>query len=208
MFLGKPVCFEVFATLLGVGKHGRLGRLRQAVMDGATAPPMDMRLVQARSAHAQPSAQWAEVFSYLTGLYESVAETMPDDSKSLLLEHADGAEHNINTAGDTGPAPLQDLRFLPPGSIFEQWRQFVEVIQPCSFKLFWTVWRREFPRLLAFRQANAQCVPNTGCSSESSPVTLAGGCGNVCCTTVISLPSTVTGSPTGRFGPARGCASG
>ena len=153
-FLGKPVCFEAFATLLGVGKHGRLGRLRQAVMDGATAPPMDMRLVQARSAHAQPSAQWAEVFSYLTGLYESVAETMPDDSKSLLLEHADGAEYNINVAGDTGPAPLQDLRFLPPGSIFEQWRQFVEVIQPCSFKLFWTVWRREFARLLAFRQAN------------------------------------------------------
>ncbi len=67
--LGMPVCRSAFAALMGVSWSPRLSALLSAVLAGRHAPPMDLR--------------YMSVYSYLQSLYESVAETLPLDDKSI-----------------------------------------------------------------------------------------------------------------------------
>ena len=78
-FLGMPVCRSAFATLMGVSWSPRLTTLLEAVLSGKHAPPMDSRYMARKN--LAPKPVFAEVYSYLQSLYESVAETLPLDGK-------------------------------------------------------------------------------------------------------------------------------
>jgi len=155
---GVELCRGAFCVALGVGSRPRLTRLWEAVVLGRRSPPLDPRYIQAP--HAKPALLWGEVHSYLQTLYESTAETMPHDdttSKGRSLvdddeEPADNEVHLPSMAARLSEHLGDGLRFLPPGSIFEQWRQFIEATgQRCSFRLFWSVWKKDFGKRLAFR---------------------------------------------------------
>lgn len=82
-FLGMPVCRSAFATLMGVSWSPRLTTLLEAVLSGKHAPPMDSRYMARKN--LAPKPVFAEVYSYLQSLYESVAETLPLDGKKNNL---------------------------------------------------------------------------------------------------------------------------
>jgi hypothetical protein len=155
---GLGVCQTAFCIALGVGRKPRLARLVTEVLTGRRSPTLDPRYIQAP--HVKPALLWGEVNSYLQTLYESTAESMPhDDSTSKAQPVLDDDEEPIDNklhlpsmAARLSEHMGDDLRYLPPGSIFEQWRQFTEVTgQRCSFKLFWSVWKKDFGKRLAFR---------------------------------------------------------
>ena len=155
---GRPVCLNAYCLALGVGRNPRMSRLLAAVMCGQRSPPMDPRYIKAQ--HAKPALLWGEVHTYLRSLYESAAETMPHDDhsdpvRSPLEDEVEGVAESLrlpSVAARHSEHMGNNLRFLPPGTIFEQWRQFIEVGQRrCSFRLFWSVWKKDFDKLLAFR---------------------------------------------------------
>lgn len=161
---GHTICCSGFCTALGVGKNPRLLRLLAAVMTGHRAPPLDPRYLE--TPHAKPALLWGEVNSYLQTLYESTAESMPhDDGTTTTHPVLDGDDQPVDSAMclPSMAARLsehsEELRYLPPGSIFEQWRQFVEATgQKCSFRLFWAVWKRDFGKRLTFRSHQMHSV--------------------------------------------------
>jgi hypothetical protein len=163
-FLGRPVCLVGCCTLLGIGRHPRLHRIYTSVLSGARSAPADMRYI-ARPP-SRPSPQCGEIHSYLQSLYESVVETMPhddlkaEDDRSLpaVGDEYNGLEPALPAISDVPSVSATfsdrsnaDLRFLPPGSIYEQWRQYTEAVQKVGFKLFWRVWVQHYSKLLAFR---------------------------------------------------------
>ena len=60
----------------------RYGRINTAVNDGATGPPLDMRYIK-RTETKAPEAT-SECISFLEGIYQSVAETLPDIRDSSI----------------------------------------------------------------------------------------------------------------------------
>lgn len=153
MFLGKGVCKKGLATLMGVGWSPRLDRILESVLLGRRSAPLDARWLHRPLMAVRP--KWAEVASYLQGLYESVAEALPDDSCNKG-EAVDPYEAELNVSIPAGQA--DELRFLPPGSIFDQWRQYSSIIGSASFRLFWTVWKTEFWSKLQFRAPSMHTV--------------------------------------------------
>ena len=155
-FLGQAVCRDAFATLLGVGWHPRLSRILEAVLAGRRSAPVDVRFL--KRPHATPSVLWGQEHSYIETLYWSVAETMPSTRSGPDVDSDDEL-----TSQDTkryvlgeGPHALIDgdgaqLRYLPPGSILQEWRQCCATHFKCSFHLFWRVWVTDFGSRLTFR---------------------------------------------------------
>ena len=47
--------------------------------------------------------------------------------------------------------PAPDIRHLPPGSVYDLWRQFSETHIKVSYRLFWKVFSSEFAMKLTFR---------------------------------------------------------
>ena len=155
--MGLRVCKDAFATLYGVGRHPRLASLLKSVMSGDQGAPLDLRFVK-RVQRATPSPKRGEAWSFLHSLWESVAETLPEDSLNLAgctEKVEDGQETKAEVQvlstwySDLAPEePVLELRHLPPGSHREYFRQFKAVAPgPCSLKLFMDVWERDFPRL-------------------------------------------------------------
>ena len=145
------------ASLMGVGWSPRLSTIMTAVLSGKRSAPVDIRYL--KRPHATPRKTWSEVSSYLTELYWSVAETMPMTRVDFEAESDD--EHSschirksvlgIGPDGGIDETSVLEQRFLPPGSIFQEWRQYCATRQRCSFTLFWRVWNTEFHGRLAFR---------------------------------------------------------
>ena len=52
--------------------------------------------------------------------------------------------------GDDG-GDKSETKHLPPGSIFDYWRQFVDLSNKCSYRVFAKVWNEEYETKLAFR---------------------------------------------------------
>ena len=167
-FMGQHVCRGAFASLFGAGWWPRLSRILQAVLDGSSACPLDQRFMECRAKH-QPTASRGDVYSYRMTLYESVAETMPDDGDSDFDELADDdcdvcdasdiTVSAVNSVDKTcATAGKHEVRHMPPGSIFEQWRQFKELGFSHGYKLFWSVWKEDFD-FLKFRgkRSHGQC---------------------------------------------------
>jgi hypothetical protein len=138
----------------------------EAVLDGSKSCPMDGRFL-GRVARCSPTPMRGDVWSYIRTLYESVAETLPEDTDEefsrddpVLDDDCDCDDTPVVTSQQQaddlqGPS---DVRKMPPGSIYEQWRQFKEVGFAGSYRLFWDVWTHDFP-FLGFRgkRSHAQC---------------------------------------------------
>lgn len=164
-FNGRKVCREAWVSLHCIGK-GRFQRIFEAVMKGQLSAPTDTRYLK-RGSQKNVSAKWGEVHGYLLELYECQAETFPDDADSdgcddelsydensatpvIHVTRPDGtAEVGKPSGGVVHPTPKREERYLPPTSMFDQWKQMI-VTRPdlnCSFKLFWQVWCSDFHQI-------------------------------------------------------------
>ena len=77
--------------------------------------------------------------SHLQSLYDSVAETLPFDQPEQ--EHVDDDFHDYNVAATKS----EQLRYLPPGSMHECWRQYRAVSNStCSWQCFSKAWKEAF----------------------------------------------------------------
>ena len=169
--LNMRVCREAYATLHLMGVSPRLRSLVQAVMAGKTVAPIDKHfLKRSGGTGALASHKSGEVFSYLTTLYESVAERLPEDDQADAAmaesegEHDSEAEQSnvVLLEGDSKPAakPTALNRYLPPGSVYDEWKQYLALGNVrCGFELFLNVWKTHFPTLL-FRgkRQHAMCA--------------------------------------------------
>ena len=153
-FLGAPVCRDAYATLMGVSWSPRLSTLLKAVLRLDRTAPMDARYMERPHTDAKPV--YFEVFSYLQSLYESVAETLPlDDKKSSNKKNTEiwsEDEDSYNVSKSNNPNEETEMRFLPPGTIFDLWRQFLSTSgQKCSWQCFHSCFRKDFGHKLTFR---------------------------------------------------------
>ena len=202
----RHVCRDAYAGLHMMGVNPRLVRLLQSVMNGNETAPTDTRFLKRKRALA-PTPKVGEVYSYLSGLYNTVAEELREmDSAALQecgIDEAQGdskstasssatvvsmvpaqssqslpcetveneasepthASSCVPTASPTKSASSADRahknkRYLPPGSYFDQYQQFLATGQgSCSFKVFAQTWHQHFPNL-AFRgkRQHATCA--------------------------------------------------
>ena len=108
-----------------------------------------MRFMQCAAKYV-PTPTRGEISSYLQTLYESVAETMPDSGSesSACSGNEDVELCDCKDVQDLQERPAkQEVRKLPPGSMFEQWRQYRELGNPGGYKLFWQVWTQDWAHL-------------------------------------------------------------
>ena len=180
-FLGYFVCRDAFCRLYGVGEIPRLFNIYDAaIVKGLRTCPMDGRFIKKLKSTCQISDQLSDahgqIYSYIMSLYDSVAETLPEDQwgeipgmekkkDSLKNEEAEEAEESMKllevvpaTALDATESSIDTVRkFLPPGSIFDCFRQYTALGHPGSFGLFLKIWKRQFPHLL-FRSTHQHSV--------------------------------------------------
>eukprot|EP00435_Cladocopium_sp_Y103_P026275 s1851_g6.t1 len=79
-FLGKRVCVAAWKKLHALGS-GRFGRLIAAARKGEAVAPLDLRYLQKgvpKRGNAGGDETRGRVVTFLRGIYESVAETLPD----------------------------------------------------------------------------------------------------------------------------------
>eukprot|EP00969_Alexandrium_andersonii_P225087 9941043-Alexandrium_andersonii.AAC.1 len=160
-FQGQHICEHAWKGLWGIGSS-RHRRLRQAVLQGCETAPLDMRYIKA--AHSKPPSEVRmRAHKFLQTLYERVAEPLPEagEDEEEEQEEEEGQDpelheppdpYAVSAVGISEP-PLKHAqgpkRYLPPGSIFELWRQFCDMDCKCGYRAF----RLEFHAfgLLAFR---------------------------------------------------------
>ena len=150
---------------------------------GEDGPPVDLRYL--RKGFSKQRTSSASVASFLEGIYQSVAETLPElaqqDVESTLAETAEedrvlsGSAFQARLDNASSPRlkkgwghkramkiQRKDLpvRHLPPGTMKEYWEQYRSIHGPdsSSFPTFWRVWLSEFHHL-RFRtlRQHAQC---------------------------------------------------
>lgn len=93
-FLGREICRHAVSVLMGVGWHPRLHSMWVAAVSGQMSAPMDLRYLQGVS---RSTPKWAEVSSYLQGLYESEAESLPSDrGRECICDAEDEHESEVN----------------------------------------------------------------------------------------------------------------
>ena len=117
--------------------------------------------------NTQRSFKAGEVASYLETLYNSVAESLPEytnkreDFSDSDVE--DAKQSNILLGLESAPTVETQVvddkkRFLPPGSMFDQYRQYLALgNRACSFFTFVAVWRQHYPHM-EFRGAQQHAV--------------------------------------------------
>ena len=154
--LGQHVCQSAFAYIWSIGWYPRGTRIYAAVMSGMKACPIDSRYLT-RTRHAEPSPIWGEVWSHLEELYNSVAETLPDDS-DYEGEDEDQEFVEVLDYKKCEPASDEIRRYLPPGSIYELWRQYKELGGQGSYKVFRNVFTHDFENKLSFRSKRQHSV--------------------------------------------------
>jgi hypothetical protein len=141
-----------------------LSSIYDAVLNGAPSCTVDARYVK-YGVSTRPCILGSEVFSYIKTLYDSVAETLPE---TLLTDEsvssksgkgvADTDDYDtIELQSSEPPAQLPMFgaleKFLPPGNITQEWKQFCAVHPglSCSWWTFWSTWRTHFGLVLHFR---------------------------------------------------------
>lgn len=166
-FLGQNVCRSAFARLYGASWSPRLSGILKSVFNGDASCPLDRRFKGMKETQTK-SSKWGEVWTYLQSVYDSIAETLPEDDDQDIVFSSDGINDacdvddvSISAAGDPDimePNSEYEIRRLPPGSIYEQWRQYKEVGNEGSYSLFWSVWNSDF-WFMKFRgkRAHSQC---------------------------------------------------
>ena len=139
---------SLFPQIAGTGRYNRI---RDAVNSGATGAPIDMRYIKRASVTTPESS--SECISFLEGIYESVAETLPDikdHSMDIALEQvssAAGDAYSISLPSNCKPRKKQlrtakgprqfrkglqvmrdrknDVRYLPPGRMKDYYEQLL-----------------------------------------------------------------------------------
>ena len=159
------MCRGAFARLHMMGINPRLGGVLKNVMEGKHVPDIDVRYLKRKN--TQRSFKAGEVASYLETLYNSVAESLPEYSNNREdfsdSDVEDAKQSNILLGSESTPTDETQMfdektRFLPPGSMFDQYRQYLALgNSKCSFFTFVVVWRQHFPHLL-FRGAQQHAV--------------------------------------------------
>lgn len=99
---------------------GRFKRLRKAVEEGNSSPPVDLRYLRRPLARLDAESCRARITSFLEEIYQSVAENLPDvkdstaDDVELTLHTADGIEEDQYTVALSEDALVSVP--APPGS--------------------------------------------------------------------------------------------
>jgi hypothetical protein len=155
--LGKHVCQSAFTSIWSIGWYPRGKRIYDAVMSGMSACPIDCRYLT-RVRHATVSKAWGEAWSHLEELYNSVAETLPDDSSDIEGDDVDQEFIEVLEYKRCEPITSDIKRHLPPGSIYELWRQYRELGGPGGYKLFRNVFVSDFEDKLSFRTKRQHSV--------------------------------------------------
>ncbi|OLP73475.1 hypothetical protein AK812_SmicGene47273, partial [Symbiodinium microadriaticum] len=112
-----------------MGVSPRLTSLLKNVMQGKRVPDVDVRYLKKKKGK-QLSNKSGEVFSYLQSLYESVAESLPEnDNTREDFDDSDKEEikqsneiillHGKPDSSDPLTTQQDNVRYLPPGSMFE-----------------------------------------------------------------------------------------
>ena len=155
--LDQHVCQTAFTCIYKIGWYPRGKRVYDAVMSGMHACPIDVRYLR-RANNLVPSPVWGEVWSHLEELYQSVAETIPDDSDAEL--EPDEGPDIIEVLDYKQCEPITDdvRRHLAPGSIYDLWRQYKELGGAGGYKVFWNVFTHDFKDKLAFRSKRQHSV--------------------------------------------------
>ncbi|CAK9094365.1 FO synthase subunit 1, partial [Durusdinium trenchii] len=95
-FLGKKVCVSAWKKLHALGT-GRFNRLVAAARAGEIVAPVDLRyLSKGLPAQNSNNSSRTRIVSFLRGIYESVAETLPD----IKDEPGSGVDVTAITLGD------------------------------------------------------------------------------------------------------------
>ena len=129
---------------------GRFQRLSKAAREGKHAPPADLRfLCKPFKEPNNDRSVRSEIVSFLEGIYQSVAETLPDvrddpmDGGDIQImigakneaedEYAAAVSSQIKASSGKRPrkfrhsVPIlrsnQEVRFLPPGNMKDYWLQ-------------------------------------------------------------------------------------
>ncbi len=139
---------------MGVG-HRRFTRIHKSAVSGEASCPIDSRYISGLR-RGPKTEKRSEVYVFLFEMYESVAETLPEDAGGeessgkvvvgLKIDpSALGEDPYVQTAKammvEKHRALTLEKRFLPPGSIYELWRQFQSVTgQRCSWRTFYLEW--------------------------------------------------------------------
>ncbi len=155
--LGFPVCKGTFKALVGLGSD-RLVKIARSVVDGKELPPHDLRYVKKSNAKI-PDAKHAAVFEYLQGLYDKVAEPLPDAHRCTKRPRFREFKY------DGTPNEMKPPKQLPPGTFADYHRLCQDHLKDMtiSYKLFATVWQKGFAECLKVRQAGhhskcSQCI--------------------------------------------------
>lgn len=155
--LGFPVCKGAFKALVGLGSD-RLVKIARSVVDGKELPPHDLRFVK-KSNTQIPDVKHAAVFEYLQGLYDKVAEPLPDSHRCTKRPRF--REYKFDGPINETKPPKQ----LPPGSFADYHRLCQDQLKDMtiSYKLFATVWQKGFAECLKVRQSGhhskcSQCI--------------------------------------------------
>jgi len=141
VILSKPVCQHAFRSLLGIGS-GRYSRLKKAATKGVAAPLDGRTLRRGKNICIQKNSirKRSLVIEFLTELYNTVSEPMPEAGKVILdkVQPSESETHG-NEASSSKPLELKkfrrsrgrrprlaaqlhrgnihrDMRVLPPGS--------------------------------------------------------------------------------------------
>ena len=126
--------------------------LLKAVLRLERTAPMDSRYME--RPHTDPKPVYSEVYSYLQSLYDSVAETLPLDEKGKKKVGDVWSEDEDSYKCSPSKVPGQEgeVRFLPPGTVFDLWRQYCSTSgQKCSWQCFHSCFRKDFSHKLSFR---------------------------------------------------------
>ena len=149
--LKQPVCQKAYAALLGCSWAPRLGNLLGAVLEGRRSAPLDPRYLS--RPNNDPTPVSAEVYTYLTSLYESVAETLPlQRDREHKQEIWSGDECEL--ASQTRTVEEEETRYLPPGTMYDVYAQFIATASTkCSWYTFHRCWKQHFGKKLVFRDS-------------------------------------------------------
>jgi len=87
--------------------------MKNAVQQGMTVPPVDLRYLTKPHGREQDNSMRSGVVSFLMGLYESVAETLPNFREPANLDEPDAASCSdvvvMENVWDDEPDPYSEL---------------------------------------------------------------------------------------------------
>ena len=155
VLLGRPVCPNAFRRLLGIGA-GRYARLKRTATTGS-AVPLDGRCLKKKilAKNKESVRKRSLIVSFLTDLYHTLSEPMPEANQSLKASCSDdaldseGVPRKMRFRRNRGRRPRaagllhrgkdqSEMRMLPPGS-FSDYLTLLRARHPdetVSLKLF------------------------------------------------------------------------